>query len=232
MIMLLGLLGPGATGVWAAGRPPPRRARVPVTVPALLARAQPLRDRRLLPPPVQMEHVNTHARLLLRPDTRQGGFSAAQMRQLMNFLRCHHTQKRWPIDARLAHILYTAARHYQGAKIYVISGYRAPQVAREKGNPNSPHRRGVACDFRLEGVPLESLRDYLRRTFPYTGVGYYPNAGFVHVDVGRRHSAYWVDLSGPGERARYAATQPPPGPQRDPLPQLEEVPTDRSPHDG
>ena len=25
---------------------------------------------------------------------------------------------------------------------------RAPKIAREKGNPKSPHKKGVACDFR------------------------------------------------------------------------------------
>jgi uncharacterized protein YcbK (DUF882 family) len=126
------------------------------------------------------------------------------MQALSHFLRCHYTNKRRPMDGRLVSFLYNTARHYKNAKIWIISGYRSPQVAAQKGNPQSPHKRGVACDFRLEGVPLTTLRDYLRRTYRTAGVGYYPNAGFVHLDVGRKQAAFWIDYSGPGQRARYA----------------------------
>jgi hypothetical protein len=40
-----------------------------------------------------------------------------------------------------------------------------------------------------------------------TGVGYYPNSTFVHVDV-RPDAAYWVDRSGPGEPPDYGPWPP------------------------
>ena len=36
------------------------------------------------------------------------------------------------------------------------------------------------------------------------GVGYYPNSSFVHLDVRKDRSAFWIDYSGPGERAVYS----------------------------
>ena len=48
------------------------------------------------------------------------------------------------------------------------------------------------------------LRDYLRRNFQKVGVGYYPNSSFVHLDVRKDRSAFWIDYSGPGERAVYS----------------------------
>jgi len=45
----------------------------------------------------------------------------------------------------------------------------------------------------------------LRRTFDKVGVGYYPNSSFVHLDVRKDHSAFWIDYSGPGERAMYSS---------------------------
>ena len=77
-----------------------------------------------------------------------------------------------------------------------------------KGNPRSPHKRGVACDFRIEGVALPVLRDYLRNTFHGVGVGYYPISNFVHLDVGRKQDAFWIDYSGPGETPRYGHWPP------------------------
>ena len=65
--------------------------------------------------------------------------------------------------------------------------------------------KGLACDFRVVGVTNTELRDYLRRTFEKVGVGYYPNSSFVHLDVRKDHSAFWIDYSGPGERAMYSS---------------------------
>jgi hypothetical protein len=72
-------------------------------------------------------------------------------------------------------------------------------------NPHSPHMKGLACDFRVVGVKNTDLRDYLRRAYPHIGVGYYPNSSFVHMDVRQGPSAFWIDYSGPGERAMYSS---------------------------
>lgn len=206
----LRMTGPSLPGRGSRHTAEPQRpkarvaAHIPVTGPAMLARAkgQPVS---LRVPAIEMEHLNTHAVLQLRPDQKGGGFSQRQMRGLSDFLRCHHTQKRRPMDPRLVSLLYATSRHYNNAKVWVVAGYRAPKIALAKGNPQSPHKRGVACDFRLAGVELTNLRDYLRRAYPRVGVGYYPNSGFVHLDVGRQQSAFWIDYSAPGQRARYSS---------------------------
>ena len=81
----------------------------------------------------------------------------------------------------------------------IVSGYReAGGYTRE----SSRHTQGHALDIRIQGVPAEALRDYVRATFRQVGVGYYPRSHFVHVDV-RDRDAYWVDWAGPGEGPRY-----------------------------
>ena len=156
-------------------------------------------------PAISMRHITLQNTLQLRPDRPDGSFSGQQNDLLSKFLRCHYTNKRKPMDLRLFRILYNTARHFRNASIQVVSGYRAPSVAKRKGNPRSPHQKGIACDFTLVGVSNEALRDYLRATYSHIGVGYYPHSGFVHLDVGRAKPAFWVDLSRPGQRARYAA---------------------------
>ena len=47
------------------------------------------------------------------------------------------------------------------------------------------------------------MRDFCR-TLRNVGCGYYPNGGFVHMDV-RDSSAFWIDFSKPGEPPRYNA---------------------------
>ena len=154
------------------------------------------------PPAAELFAVNTHETFWLRPDGK-GHFMAKQLKGWNRFLRCHHTGRVHAMAPRLAQLIYTVAQHFDFKKVLVVAGYRAPRVAREKGNPKSPHKKGLACDFRIDGVPNTELRDY-ERTLPKVGVGYYPNSEFVHLDVRDKHSAFWIDYSRPGERARYS----------------------------
>ena len=107
------------------------------------------------------------------------------------------------MSERLARLLYAVSKHFDFARLEVVAGYRAPRIALEKGNPKSPHKQGLACDFRIAGVTNETLRDYAH-TLPRVGVGYYPNSGFVHLDSREKKSAFWIDYSRPGERAQYS----------------------------
>jgi len=97
---------------------------------------------------------------------------------------------------RLQHV----ADHFPGKPIEIISGHRPD------ARSTSRHHHGRALDMRVAGVSREVLRDFLR-TFPETGVGYYPNSFFVHMDV-REDKGYWVDRSGPGEKADYGPWPP------------------------
>jgi uncharacterized protein YcbK (DUF882 family) len=154
------------------------------------------------PPEAQLFAINTHELFHLRPD-RHGHFGKKELRGWNRFLRCHHTGRVHVMATRLASLLYDVDKHFEFKRVIVVAGYRAPRVAKEKGNPKSPHKLGHACDFRIEGVANAELRDYVR-TLDRVGVGYYPNSDFVHLDVRDKHSAFWIDYSAPGERARYS----------------------------
>jgi uncharacterized protein YcbK (DUF882 family) len=152
--------------------------------------------------PVLLVHINRHEEMSLRMRDAQGRPIKGLQRRFDRFLRCHHTNKQHAMNPRLMRLLYQTGKHWPGKKVEVVSGYRDPTVAK---NPRSPHMQGQACDFRVEGVKAAELRDYLRRTFEKVGVGYYPNSSFVHLDVRKDRSAFWIDYSGPGERAVYSA---------------------------
>jgi hypothetical protein len=98
---------------------------------------------------------------------------------------------------RLAHI----AGRFPRKPIEIVSGWRPNERV------TSRHHHGRAIDVRIRGVSRERLRD-VALTLENTGVGYYPNSVFVHVDV-RERRAYWVDRSGPGEDADYGPWPPP-----------------------
>jgi uncharacterized protein YcbK (DUF882 family) len=103
------------------------------------------------------------------------------------------------IDPRLITLVGIVSEHFGGRDLLVVSGYRPyspTQYTRE-----SRHNVGRAIDFTIRGVQNDKLRDFCR-TLRNTGVGYYPNSSFVHLDV-RNKSAYWVDFAGPGQKPRY-----------------------------
>jgi uncharacterized protein YcbK (DUF882 family) len=153
--------------------------------------------------PVQLYAVNRRDTMALKLRDGKGRPVKGMQRRFDHFLRCHYTNVEHKMDPRLMRLLYQTGHHWPGRRLEVVSGYRHPTVAK---NPHSPHMKGLACDFRVEGIKTAELRDYLRRTFDKVGVGYYPNSSFVHLDVRKDRSAFWIDYSGPGERAVYSET--------------------------
>jgi uncharacterized protein YcbK (DUF882 family) len=151
--------------------------------------------------PVELYQVNRRETMLLRLRDANGRPVRGQQKRVDRFMRCHYTNVQHAMNPRLTTLLYQTGRHWPGHRLEVVSGYRHPNVAK---NPRSPHMKGLACDFRVVGVANTQLRDYLRQTFQKVGVGYYPNSSFVHLDVRKDRSAFWIDYSGPGERALYS----------------------------
>ncbi|HEY2728384.1 MAG TPA: DUF882 domain-containing protein [Polyangia bacterium] len=152
---------------------------------------------------VVLFHLNHRDTFTLRQRDMQGRPPKGFQKRFDRFLRCHYTNKQHAMNPRLVRLLYQTGRHWPGQRLEVVSGYRSPTVAK---NPRSPHMKGLACDFRVAGVKNTELRDYLRRNMKKVGVGYYPNSSFVHLDVRKERSAFWIDYSGPGERAMYSQT--------------------------
>ena len=152
---------------------------------------------------VVLFHLNHRDTFTLRQRDMQGRPPKGFQKHFDRFLRCHYTNKQHAMNPRLVRLLYQTGRHWPGQRLEVVSGYRSPTVAK---NPRSPHMKGLACDFRVAGVKNTELRDYLRRNMKKVGVGYYPNSSFVHLDVRKDRSAFWIDYSGPGERAMYSQT--------------------------
>ncbi len=99
------------------------------------------------------------------------------------------------IDPRLLDLLYSL--HYEldtTAPFDLISGYRSPktnamlQAHSEAVATNSLHMYGMAADIRVPGRYLANVHR-AATALHGGGVGYYPRADFVHVDVGRVR--YW-----------------------------------------
>jgi uncharacterized protein YcbK (DUF882 family) len=110
--------------------------------------------------------------------------------QFRVFLRDHFTNEATEVDPVLRQVLAAAALRFRAQRIDVISGYRSPKynlMLRKKGRQvarESQHLLGKAVDFRVRGVPTETLVDFLRG-LRVGGVGFYSHSRFVHSDTGR-----------------------------------------------
>lgn len=101
----------------------------------------------------------------------------------------------YPIDVRLLDLLHAVQTKLgTRAPFNVISGYRSPAtnaaLAAKNGGVarRSLHMQGMAIDISLPDRDLPALHR-AARSLRAGGVGYYPNSGFVHMDVGRVR--YW-----------------------------------------
>lgn len=114
---------------------------------------------------------------------------------LNHLLRDHYTGQVGRIDPLLFDHLHRVQQALGArAAFEIISGYRCDAtnalLRSTRGGGvarNSLHVEGRALDVRLPGVPLTALRD-AALALAAGGVGYYAQAGFVHIDTGRVRS--------------------------------------------
>jgi uncharacterized protein YcbK (DUF882 family) len=147
---------------------------------------------------VRLVRVATKENLSLSLTDSKGRVRKQASNELARFLAPRNSKKTKAPPRRLVQLLGQISDHFGGRTIHVVSGYR---VAGGYTNHESRHVAGAAIDLRVDGVPNTVLRDYLRH-FDDVGVGFYPNSTFIHFDV-RDKNAFWVDMSGPGQKPHY-----------------------------
>lgn len=149
---------------------------------------------------VRLHRIATDEDFTLRVGDRRGRVPPTTIKSFERVLRSQGGQTH-PIDARLIALVGIVSDHFGGRQLDVVSGFRPYTPTQATAHSN--HNVGHAIDFRLSGVPNEVVRDYCRK-LRNTGVGYYPNSTFVHLDT-RSTSAFWIDSSKPGEPPKYNA---------------------------
>jgi uncharacterized protein YcbK (DUF882 family) len=105
-------------------------------------------------------------------------------------LRDHRTDEIKPIDPQLLDLLHAISEELECVQPFrIISAYRSPETnayLRFKSRrvaEHSLHMDGKAVDLRLPGWNAYTLKR-VAAELRMGGVGYYPRADFVHVDVG------------------------------------------------
>jgi len=135
-------------------------------------------------------NTNTRERLTVTYRDSLGEYCDEALQALNWLFRCHNTDEATAMDLRVIEYLNRLDNTLGGGnEIHIISGYRSPSYnamlrGKSKGvAKDSYHMKGMAIDL---AIPRFGL-DQIRRTalaMAAGGVGYYPRAGFVHIDAG------------------------------------------------
>jgi uncharacterized protein YcbK (DUF882 family) len=124
---------------------------------------------------------------------RDGSTDDETTAQIKKLFRCRSTFRQKKIAAKTLAMLADVSEHYPGKVLEYVSGYRVGSGE----SSTSPHRDGRAIDFRVRGVQLREIRDYLWKTYTEVGVGWYPVEQFVHIDTRPGlHDTAWTFLNG------------------------------------
>lgn len=146
------------------------------------------------PKRLNLYNLHTHERLTICY-CRDGKYDRSALKKINYILRDHRSGDIKPINTGLLDLLNALSIQLKTAKpFHIISGYRSPSTNnklrhRSRGVASkSLHLVGKAIDIRVPNVSTRALRDTAVK-IEGGGVGYYPKAGFVHVDVGKVR--YW-----------------------------------------
>lgn len=121
---------------------------------------------------------------------KNGHLDRSALKEIDYTLRCREDQKVHEISPKLVELVDRIQDHFGGKEVQVVSGYRSPafnaslKAHGHKVANKSLHMQGMAMDIWLPGVTTRQLREYAL-SLKVGGVGFYPQNGFVHVDVGR-----------------------------------------------
>jgi uncharacterized protein YcbK (DUF882 family) len=143
-------------------------------------------------PEYRLRLYHTHTNERMDVVYRRGDhYIPSAIASLDGFLRDHRTGDVFQLDPRVFDLLHdlAAAVGRPGSEIDIVCGYRTPWsngfLRRTTSGvaSHSLHMLGEAIDIRIPGVPTSEVRD-AALALHRGGVGYYPESGFVHVDVG------------------------------------------------
>jgi uncharacterized protein YcbK (DUF882 family) len=131
---------------------------------------------------------------------KDGSYDQEEIKKLQWIMRSGGSGEQTPPSLLLLEILDAVEDRFGGKGLELLSGYRTPRFnSKVPGAARwSMHMLGWAADIRVPGRATLKVARYaygLRAG----GVGYYPDAAFVHVDAGRHR--HWTVRRPPQQAA-------------------------------
>lgn len=122
---------------------------------------------------------------------RDGTVDDGTKKEIEEMFRCKRTERQHTIDKGSLAMFADVASRYPGKTFELVSAYRRTDER------SSRHRQARAIDFRIQGVKMPEVRDYIWSTHTELGLGWYPEQNFIHMDhrPGDRDYA-WTQVHG------------------------------------
>jgi uncharacterized protein YcbK (DUF882 family) len=133
------------------------------------------------PPPVHVVLTRGAQRLELDLPI-DGRVSAETSDEIARIMQDPLSGRTRRIAAGTLALLADVAARYPGHEIEVISAVRSEPDRTRDGIPHSRHWDGRAIDLQVRGAKLSNVRDVMWKTHRHIGLGWYPEAGFIHLD--------------------------------------------------
>lgn len=183
IILKFRLMSMAAAGWTAAASPVPIPAEAMVTLFATSASG---------PVEVDLYDENDHQKGRIAI-WRTGAVDDETRAVVKRLFRCRKTHREAMIHRNTLAMLADVAERYPGKTIEYVSAYRVHRAE----SKTSPHRDARAIDFRIRGVRLREIRDYLWRAYTQVGVGWYPDGQYIHIDTRpNQHDTSWTFVKG------------------------------------
>ena len=154
------------------------------------------------PPPPPARNLGGNGKLTVtRYDNREkvtvvyrdkkGVYDEKALKKLNHVMRCSLDNSEAEMAVLLIELLDSVEDKFGGKGIVLLSGYRTLELNRmTKGAAeHSMHMLGWAADIRVPGYSSTKVKTFARKK-GVGGVGYYPQMGFTHLDVGKVR--YWA----------------------------------------
>lgn len=136
-------------------------------------------------------NAHTNDRLSVNLRRADGSYDLDSLQAVNWIMRCRYTDQITIMDVNAIEYLNLVDKRLGGGnEIHIISGYRSPtfnSLLLQNGRHvarHSLHPHGKAIDIAIPGIPLDKIRS-TAVALQLGGVGYYPGAGFVHIDSGK-----------------------------------------------
>lgn len=107
---------------------------------------------------------------------RDGTVDDATRKDIEEMFRCKRTEDQHTFDRGSLAMFADVAARYPGKTFELVSAYRRTD------SRTSRHRQARAIDFRIQGVKMTEVRDYIWSTHTELGLGWYPESNFIHMD--------------------------------------------------
>ncbi len=143
---------------------------------------------------LNLYNVSTHEDLKV-VYWKEGWYIPEALAEINHIFRDYRTGKVKTIKKELLDLLFNIRKNINvDEPFHIISGYRSPRsnailrTHQKNVAKNSLHMYGKAVDIRMPGFSLRTLRREVMK-LKKGGVGYYPHARSIHVDIGEVR--YW-----------------------------------------